>query len=253
MPGPLSRTQKRTIPPPPFPRTLMGIFNARGRVREGLVEVILLSALSELPWAQLLVNGLALGSLYALAAFGIVLIFKTTDVITFAQGEMAMFCAFIAFTLITALNLPFVLAFVLTLLFASVFGAVVERVVIRRVSATSHINPVIATVGLALILLGVAGRLWGYEVRAFPAPVVGPPFRLGTVVLSQLNALILGVMLLLVVNVFHHPIHLRMAIGKRAEAFLPVEAALHPFLLVDKSGRGCLDVAHQTRQSEVGL
>jgi branched-chain amino acid transport system permease protein len=162
----------------------------------------LLSAFIELPWAQLIVNGFALGSLYALAALGLVLIFKTTDVITFAQGEMAMVCAFIAFTLITALNLPFLLAFVLTLIFAVVLGAVVERVVIRRVRATSLINPVIATVGLSLVLLGVAGRLWGYEVRAFPAPVSGLPIRLETIVLSQMNALILGVMLVLMILLF---------------------------------------------------
>ncbi len=162
----------------------------------------MLSALVELPWAQLIVNGLALGSLYALAAFGIVLIFKTTDVITFAQGEMAMFCAFIAFTLITALKLPFILAFVLTLMFAVGFGAAIERVVLRRVSTTSIINPVIVTVGLALVFLGVAGWLWGYEVRAFPAPVSGPPIRLGTIVLSQMNALILGVMFSLMVLLF---------------------------------------------------
>ena len=55
----------------------------------------------DLPWGQLLVNGLALGSLYALTAFGIVLIYKTTDVINFAQGELAMFTTFIAFWLIT--------------------------------------------------------------------------------------------------------------------------------------------------------
>lgn len=161
-----------------------------------------MQSLIELPWAQLMVNGLALGGLYALAAFGVVLIFKTTDVINFAQGEMAMFCAFIAFTLIATLNVPFVLAFVITLVVAMLLGAVVERVVIRRVSATSHINAVIATVGLGLILVGVAGWLWGYEVRAFPMPVVGEPFRLGTVVLSQLNALILGVVLLLMALLF---------------------------------------------------
>lgn len=161
-----------------------------------------MQSLIELPWAQLIVNGFALGGLYALAAFGVVLIFKTTDVINFAQGEMAMFCAFIAFTLIATLNLPFILAFVVTLIVAMILGVVVERVVIRRISATSHINPVIATVGLGLILVGVAGWLWGYEVRAFPAPVAGAPFRLGTVVLSQVNALILGVVLLLMVLLF---------------------------------------------------
>lgn len=158
--------------------------------------------LSDLPWGQLIVNGLALGSLYALTAFGIVLIYKTTDVITFAQGDMAMFSTFIAFTLLTAMQLPFVLAFVLTLIFAILFGILVERVVLRHISTTTILNPVIVTVGLSLILVGVAGWIWGYEIRTFPSPVTGAPFRFDTVVLSQLNALILAVTLLLMVVLF---------------------------------------------------
>ncbi len=158
--------------------------------------------LMDLPWGQLIVNGLALGSLYALTALGIVLIYKTTDVITFAQGDMAMFSTFIAFTLLTALQLPFVLAFVLTLIFATLFGTLIERVVLRHVSRTTILNPVIVTVGLSLILVGVAGWLWGYEIRTFPAPVTGPPIRFETVALSQLNGLILVVTLLLMVTLF---------------------------------------------------
>ncbi|HEX9076079.1 MAG TPA: branched-chain amino acid ABC transporter permease [Anaerolineae bacterium] len=158
--------------------------------------------LLDLPWAQLIVNGLALGSLYALTAFGIVLIYKTTDVITFAQGETAMFCTFIAFTLITALQLPFGVAFVLTLIFALVLGTLIERVVLRRAGSGSILNSVIITVGLALVLLGVAGWIWGYQTRPFPAPVSGPPFRFGTIVLSQLNALILAVMFVLMLLLF---------------------------------------------------
>lgn len=158
--------------------------------------------LLDLPWAQLIVNGLALGSLYALTAFGIVLIYKTTDVITFAQGETAMFCTFIAFTLITVLQLPFGVAFVLTLIFALVLGTLIERVVLRRAGSGSILNSVIITVGLALVLLGVAGWIWGYQTRPFPAPVSGPPFRFGTIVLSQLNALILAVMFVLMLLLF---------------------------------------------------
>jgi branched-chain amino acid transport system permease protein len=158
--------------------------------------------LFDLPWGQLIVNGLAIGSLYALTAFGIVLIYKTTDVITFAQGETAMFSTFIAFTLLTALQLSFPLAFALTLAFAVLFGALIERVVLRRISTVTILNPVIVTVGLSLILLGAAGWIWGYEIRTFPAPVSGAPFRFGTVVLSQLNALILGVILVLMVVLF---------------------------------------------------
>src|SRR5437879_3647211 len=156
----------------------------------------------DLPGGQLLVNGLALGSLYALTAFGIVLIFKTTQVITFAQGETAMFSTFVAFTLLTAFQLPFAVAFVLTMLFAGAFGALIERVVIRRISTTTVLNPVIVTVGLSLILLGAAGWIWGYEIRTFPDPVVGPPFHLGTVVVAQLTGLILRVTLVLMTVLF---------------------------------------------------
>lgn len=159
-------------------------------------------AFFDLPWGQLLVNGLALGSLYALTAFGIVLIYKTTQVITFAQGETAMFSTFVAFTLLTTLQLPFPLAFVLTLVFAGLFGALIERVVMRRISTITVLNPVIVTVGLGLMLLGVAGWIWGYEIRTFPAPVEGAPFRIGTVVVSQLNALILAVTLALMTVFF---------------------------------------------------
>ena len=162
----------------------------------------MLDALFALPWGQLIVNGIAIGSLYALTAFGIVLIYKTTDVITFAQGETAMFSTFIAFTLLTGLQLSFPIAFVSTLIFAVVFGALIERVVLRRISTSTILNPVIVTAGLGLILLGVAGWIWGYEIRTFPAPVTGAPFRLGTVVLSQLNALILAVTLVLMAGLF---------------------------------------------------
>jgi branched-chain amino acid transport system permease protein len=180
----------------------------------------------DLPWAQLLINGLALGSLYALTAFGIVLIFKTTRVITFAQGETAMFSTFVGFTLLTAFQLPFAIAFVLTLLFAGLFGALIERVVLRRISTTTVLNPVIVTVGLSLILLGGAGWIWGYEVRTFPDPVVGPPFHLGTVVVSHLNALIFLVTLVLMAVLFAFFRFSRTGIAMRAVAENRVAAQL---------------------------
>jgi branched-chain amino acid transport system permease protein len=156
----------------------------------------------DLPWGQLLVNGLALGSLYALTAFGIVLIYKTTDVINFAQGELAMFATFIAFWLITQVHLPFLAAFIVTLICAGGLGAVVERVVLRPLSAASPLSPVIVTVGLGLILYGLAGWIWGYETRTFAAPVSGEPFRFANLVLSRLNALILVVTLVLMAILF---------------------------------------------------
>lgn len=180
----------------------------------------------DLPLGQLVANGLALGSLYALAAFGIVLIYKTTDVINFAQGEMAMFSTFIAFTLLDRLHLPFALAFVLTLLFAGLLGAVIERVVLRRLGNTSPLSPVIVTVGLGLVLYGLAGWIWGYETRTFAAPISGPPLRLGGVVLSQLNALILVVILVLMTLLFWFFRYSLTGIAMRAVAQNRVAARL---------------------------
>lgn len=162
----------------------------------------MLPALTGLPWAQLIVNGLALGSLYGLTALGLVLIFKTTDVVTFAQGEMAMVSTFVAFTLLTKLHLPFAATFILTLFFATLLGILIEWLIIRRVNPNPILNPIIVTIGLAMILLGVAGWIWGYETRSFPAPVIGPPFHLGKVVLSQMNGLILLTTLVLTAILF---------------------------------------------------
>lgn len=158
--------------------------------------------LAGLPLGQLAANGLALGSLYALTAFGIVLIYKTTDVITFAQGEMAMFSTFVAFTLLTRANLPFAIAFVLTLLFAGLLGVLVERLLIRPAGTASLLNPVIVTIGLGLILYGLAGRIWGYELKTFADPVAGVPLRLGGVFFTRLNLLVLLLTLALMVALF---------------------------------------------------
>ena len=166
---------------------------------------------------QLLVNGLALGSLYALTAFGIVLIYKTTDVVTFAQGEMAMFSTFIAFSLLNR-RVPFFLAFVLTLLFAGLLGALVERFVLRPVGTASLLNPVIVTIGLGLILYGMAGRIWGYEIKTFDSPISGDPLRVLGAVVTPLNALSLAVTLVLMVVIFLFFRYTLLGVAMRAVA-----------------------------------
>ncbi len=185
-----------------------------------------MEALANLPWGQLIVNGLALGSLYALAAFGLVLIYKITDIINFAQGEMGMVSAFVAFFLITNFQVPFVLAFILTLIFAAILGALVERFVVRPIENTSPLNPVILTVGIGVLLVGLAGTLWGYETRAFPPPISGPALRLSGLVLSRINALILVVMLVLMVGLYLFFRYTLVGVAMRAVAQNQVAARL---------------------------
>ncbi|HWI52656.1 MAG TPA: branched-chain amino acid ABC transporter permease [Symbiobacteriaceae bacterium] len=152
--------------------------------------------------AQQIISGLATGSLYALAALGLVLIFKTSDVVNFAQGEMAMFGTFVAFTLLTSTGLPYWGAFLLALVFAAFFGAAIERVVLRPLAKAPLISVLIATLGLFQIINGVAGWIWGYELQPFPAAVSGAPITVGGVIFTMQNLLNIGVALLVMLGFF---------------------------------------------------
>jgi branched-chain amino acid transport system permease protein len=139
------------------------------------------------------VSGLASGSLYGLFALALVMIYRGTDVVNFAQGEMAMITVFVALTLIKA-GMSFWGAFALTLAFAALLGAAAERLVIRYVSQGAVLNLVIATVGLFTVCNSLAGWIWGYIPEPFPTPLEGgAPLRLGGLVVTRYTLVILGV------------------------------------------------------------
>ncbi|MFT7597137.1 MAG: branched-chain amino acid transport system permease protein [Acidimicrobiales bacterium] len=118
---------------------------------------------------QRLFDGLTLGAIYAVVAVALVLIFKATTLINFAQGELAMFGAFIAYILAVEQGLPIVLAIALAMVFSAALGAAIERVLIRPFDPTDHLPVVLITLGVFLILNAVAGEIWNYQPRAFPS------------------------------------------------------------------------------------
>lgn len=115
---------------------------------------------------QQFITGIASGSLFAILALAIVLIYRSTGTINFAQGQMAMFTTFIAWSALgTAMS--FWPAFFLTLMAAAAMGALVERVIVRCVEGTSEINSLIVALGLFLVFDGLAIYLWGPLPRGF--------------------------------------------------------------------------------------
>jgi len=118
---------------------------------------------------QQVVAGLASGSIYALLALGIVIIYRSTGIVNFAQGEMATFTTFIAWSLMHH-GLSYWPAFVLTLGIAFAGGVGVERVLIRPVERRPELVIVIVTIGLLIALNGLTGWIWGPEVKAFDSP-----------------------------------------------------------------------------------
>jgi branched-chain amino acid transport system permease protein len=116
---------------------------------------------------QVIVDGLATGSLYGALALAVVLIYRSTGIVNFAQGEMAMFSTFIAWGLLEA-GLPLGLALLGTLLFSFVAGMLLERVIIRPVEGGEVLTLVIVTLGLYILVNSAAGWIWGFGNRSFP-------------------------------------------------------------------------------------
>ncbi|MFH1242672.1 MAG: branched-chain amino acid ABC transporter permease [Pseudomonadota bacterium] len=127
-------------------------------------------------FTQLTITGLAWGSVYACIALGFVLIFKATDIFNFAQPELMMLGAYVAFTLITALRLPFVLGFLCALVLMGLIAAILEMMVVRPMVGEPVLAVIMVTLGLANVLRGLTGLIWGYEELQFPSPFPGEPF-----------------------------------------------------------------------------
>lgn len=127
---------------------------------------------------QLIISGLAIGSVYALLALSMVLIHKATDVVNFAQGEMAMFSTFLCFVLFHDLGVPLFLVFLLSMPIGFMVGALVERLVIQPIANDPPVNLLIVTVGLWIIFNNLAGAIWGYDPYTFPSIFSSQPLDL---------------------------------------------------------------------------
>ena len=117
---------------------------------------------------NLTLNGISTGAIDAAVALALVLIWRATRVVNFAQGAMLMITTFIASSVISS-NGSYVVGFVVALASGLVLGAVVERVLIRPVESAPPLNAVIVTLGLYTVLVAAAGMIWGNSPRAFPA------------------------------------------------------------------------------------
>lgn len=165
---------------------------------------------------QLVVSGLALGSIYALLALSLVLINKATNIVNFAQGEMAMFGTFICFGLLTQTRLPLAAVLVLAIPVGALLGALTERVAIRPLRSAPPANALIATIGLWMIYHHGAGWIWGYDPVRFPSLFSPDPINLLGARVAQ-NALgIIGVALLIMALLYLYFEYTRSGIAMRA-------------------------------------
>src|SRR3954468_18907861 len=116
-----------------------------------------------------LMAGLATGGIYASLALALVMIYQATHLVNFAQGEMAMFSTYLAWSLINA-GVPYWIAFALTVGISFVMGIFIERIVIRPVENSPVLAVVVVFIALLVILNSVAGWIYTYTIKTFPSP-----------------------------------------------------------------------------------
>ena len=182
-------------------------------------------SLSSTIFAQQTVSGLAQGAVFGSLALALVLIYRATEVINFAQGELAMATTYIAYQL-TLWGLSYWLAFFLTLVIAFALGVVIQVLVIRPVQHKSVIAVVIVTVGLFILIDGLVTWKWGADLKFMPAPFGNNVYHVGGVAFSRQDIGTLLVAILSVIVLWLLFQFTKLGLAMRAAALRPAAASL---------------------------
>ena len=166
---------------------------------------------------QLLVSGVVIGSIYGVVGMGFVIIYKSTSILNFAQGELLMLGAYICVALVA--TYPIGIAFVLTLVFMAVLGVLMERVLLRPMIGEPVISVIMLTLGLSSVLRAIVQGFWGTDTRPYPEIFPTAPVQLGPLPVSQGYLYSLGSVLVLLglFSLFFK--YSRAGIAMRATAF----------------------------------
>lgn len=174
-----------------------------------------------LDFIQQLVSGLALGCVYGLIALGFVLIYKATEVINFAQGDLMMLGGFVAYTFIVLLGLNYWLGALFAVLTMGLVGMFIERFVVRPILGYPAFSIVMATIGLGFLLRSLAGMIWGTDDLKIETPFTGI-VKIGDLVLAddKLSVIVVTVILIAVLYLFFNRTRLGTAMRATSENML---------------------------------
>jgi branched-chain amino acid transport system permease protein len=167
---------------------------------------------------HVVVSGLATGSIYALVAISLVIVYKATRTLNFAQGEMLMVSTFVGWTAHRALGLPLLGAALVAVLAAAALGLVIERAIIRRAISATHWDVLIITLGLSLALRAAAGVVWTHDEFPFPSFFASRPIAVGAVRVAPESLGIIAASLTLMLALYALFTHTRLGRAMRAVA-----------------------------------
>jgi len=175
-----------------------------------------------LDFIQQLVSGIALGCVYGLIALGFVLIYKATEVVNFAQGDLMMLGGFFAYTYIGILGYGYWWGFLLAVMSMGIVGMLVERLLVRPILGFPQFAIVMATIGLGYFLRSIAGMIWGTDDLKIDNPFSSGVLRIGSLVLAydKLSVIVATFILCAVLYVFFNKTRLGTAMRATSENML---------------------------------
>jgi branched-chain amino acid transport system permease protein len=174
---------------------------------------------------QQVVSGLATGGIYASLALALVMIYQATDVVNYAQGEMAMFSTYLSWSMLSH-GVPYWVAFFATVAIAFVGGLLIHRVVIRPVQNSPVLTIVIVCIGLLTIFNSVAGWIYSYIIQPYPSPFPKEPIKLGRIVFSPHELGAIGVTLVMLILIWAFFRFTTLGLAMRAAAQNPASSRL---------------------------
>ncbi len=167
---------------------------------------------------QFVVGGLGFGGIYALAALGLVLIFKTSSVVNFAFGAMATVVTLLLWSLLTRAGLPLAAAWLAAMGFAMLVGALSNAMLLSRVERSPVLIQIGLTLGLLILIEGLAGVLWGYGPKSIPQPFSGSAVNVASFLITPNELFIVGLTVAVGIALFVVFEHTRVGLAMRAVA-----------------------------------
>ncbi|PMB84948.1 branched-chain amino acid ABC transporter permease [Dolosicoccus paucivorans] len=155
---------------------------------------------------QQMINGIALGSIYALIALGYTMVYGTIKLINFAHGEVYMLGAFIGFYLVQTFDINIYLAMLIAMACCAIIGVIIERVAYKPLRKSTRVAALITAIGVSYFIQNLMAYKLGPEVRAFPAAMKTQVYRVGGIVINSkqlfvfITTIILMIVLTLIVN-----------------------------------------------------
>lgn len=154
-------------------------------------------------FSQVIFSGIAAGAVYALIGLAMVTIYRTTEVLNFAQGDMAMSTTFVALSLMMGGGVGFFPALGLTLIFAALLGAFMEFAFLRRAKEPNVLGLIIITLGIEMIVFGFASWKWGGDPREFTTPISPyDAYVVGGVIMSHLELVTIATAVVVIAGIF---------------------------------------------------